>query len=76
MSTSQKKLGRTKLRDWINVISFLYGKTLKTSIIDKRIYEKEAREYKKVYNHHLKKRSEDKKSTRFKVEDIFTDVIG
>ena len=34
----------TKLRDWITVITLLYEKTLNQSMIDKKIYEKEAKE--------------------------------
>ena len=37
---SKLKIGYTKLRDWIIVITLLYEKTLKTSIVDKRIDEK------------------------------------
>ena len=33
---SKLKVRYTKLRAWINVKNFLYGKTLKTSIIDKK----------------------------------------
>ena len=33
---SKLKLGYTKLRDWINFITLIYGKTLKESMIDKK----------------------------------------
>ena len=66
----------TKLRDWINVITPLYGKTLKTSIIDKKSDEKEAEELKTIYNHYLDKRKEIMKNTSFKVEKVFGDVIS
>ena len=33
---SKLKIRYTKLRDWINVITLLYEKTLKTSMIDKK----------------------------------------
>ena len=33
---SKLKIGYTKLRDWINVITLLYGKTLKECMIDKK----------------------------------------
>ena len=33
---SKLKMRYTKLRDWIIVISFLYEKTLKTSLVDKK----------------------------------------
>ena len=68
------KLRYTKLRDWINVITILYEKTLNQSMIDKKIDEKEASELKKIYNHYLDKRKEIMNSTKFKVEDIFGDV--
>ena len=46
----------TKLRDWINMITLLYEKTLKQSMIDKKTDEKEALELKKIYKHYLDKR--------------------
>ena len=73
---SKLKIRYTKLRDWINVITLLYEKTLKQSMIDKRIDEKEAQELKKIYNHYIDKRSEIMKNTQFKVEDVFGDVIS
>ena len=42
----------------------------------KKIDEKEAQELKKIYNHYLDKRKEIMNSTKFKVEDIFGDVIS
>ena len=66
----------TKLRDWINVITLLYEKTLKQSMVDKKNDEKEAQEMKKMYNHYIDKRSEIMKNTEFKVEDVFADVIS
>ena len=45
-------------------------------MIDKKIDEKEALELKKIYNHYLDKRKEIMNSTKFKVEDIFGDVIS
>ena len=72
---SKLKIRYTKLRDWINVITLLYEKTLKQSMIDKKIDEKEAQELKKIYNHYLDKRKEIMKNTQFRVEDVFGDVI-
>ena len=66
----------TKLRDWINVITLLYEKALKQSMIDKKSDEKEAMELKKNYDHYIDKRSEIMKNTQFKVEDVFGDVIS
>ena len=73
---SKLKLRYTKLRDWINFITILYEKTLNQSMIDKKIDEKEAQELKKIYNHYLDKRKEIMNSTKFRVEDIFGDVIS
>ena len=73
---SKLKIRYTKLRDWINVITLLYEKTLKQSMMDKKIDEKEAQELKKIYNHYIDKRSEIMKNTSFKVEDVFGDVIS
>ena len=71
---SKLKIRYTKLSDWINVITLLYEKTLKESMIDKKIDQEEAEELKKIYNHYIDKRSEIMKNTQFKVEDVFGDV--
>ena len=47
---SKIRLRYTKLRDRISVTSFLYERTLKYSMIDKKINAKEANELKKIYN--------------------------
>ena len=73
---SKLKIRYTKLPDWINVITLLYEKPLKQSMVDKKIDEKEAQELKKIYNHYNDKRSEIMKNTNFKVEDVFGDVIS
>ena len=44
---SKLKRRYTKKRNWINVITRLYDKTLKQSMVDKKIDEKEANEVKK-----------------------------
>ena len=72
---SKLKLRYTKLRDWIKFITILYEKTTNQSMIDKKIIENEALELKKIYNHYFDKRKEIMNSTRFKVEDIFSNVI-
>ena len=64
------------MRDWINVLTLLYEKTLKESMIDKKIDQKEAEELQKIFNHYVDKRSQIMKNTSFKVEDIFGDVIN
>ena len=73
---SKLKIRYTKLRDWINVFTLLYEKTLKESMIDKKIDQKEAEQLKQIYNHYVDKKSEIMKNTQFKVEDIFSDVIS
>ena len=73
---SKIKTRYTKLRDWINVITLLYEKTLKQSMIDEKIDEKEAEQLKQIHNHYIGKRKEIMKSTQFKVEDVFGDVIS
>ena len=73
---SKLKKRYTKLRDWINVITLLYEKTLRTSMIDRKIDEKEAPELKKIYIHYLDNKKEIMKDTQFKVEDVFGDVIS
>ena len=73
---SKIKICYTKLRDWINVITLLYEKTLRQSRIDKKNDENEAPELKKIYNHYLDKKEEIMKNTQFKVEDIFGDIIN
>ena len=76
---SNIKIRYTKLRGWINVITLLYGKTLKTSMVDEKIDQKEAEELKKIYNHYLiynlDKRKDIMKNTQFKV-DVFGDIIS
>ena len=73
---SKLKIRYTKLRDWINVITLLYEKTLKESMIDKKIDQKEVEQLKQIYNHYLDKKSEIMKNTQFKVEEVFTEVIS
>ena len=73
---SKLKIRYTKLRDWINVITLLYEKTIKESMIDKKIDEKEANQLKQIYNHYVDKKSEIMKNTQFKVEDVFGNVIS
>ena len=45
---SKLKLRYTKLRNWINLITILYEKTLNRSMTDKKIDDKEAQELKKI----------------------------
>ena len=73
---SKSKIRYTKLRDWISFITILYEKTLNQSMMIKKIDEKEASELKKFFNHYVDKRKEIMDSAKFKVEDIFGDVIS
>ena len=73
---SKLKIRYAKLRFWIIVITLLYEKTLKQSMIAKEKDEKEAQEYKKIYNHYIDNRSEIMKKTSFKGEGIFGDDIS
>ena len=73
---SKSKIRYTKLRDWINVITLLYEKTLDQSMVNKKIDEKEAQELKKIYNHYIDKGKDIMKNTQFKVEEIFGDVVS
>ena len=70
------KIRYTKLRDWINLITLLFEKTLKQSMIDKKIDQKEAEQLKQIYIHYIDKKSELMKNTQFKVEDVFSDIIS
>ena len=73
---SKLKIRYTKLRDWINVITLLYEKTLKEPMNDKKIDQKEAEQLKQIYNHYIDKRKEIMKNTSFKGEDVFGDDIS
>ena len=73
---SKLKKRYTKVGDWINVITLLYEKTLKQSMVGKKIDGKEAPELKKSYNHYPDKRKEIMKNTQLRVEDVFGDVIS
>ena len=58
---SKLKIRYTKPRDWINIFTLLYEKTLKTSMVDKKIDGKEAEEMRKIYNlYNVKKRDNEK----------------
>ena len=46
------------------------------AMTDKKIDKKEALELEKIYNHYLDKRKQIMDTTKFKVEDIFGDVIS
>ena len=64
------------MRDWINFLTILYEKTLKESMVDEKIDEKESEELKEINNHYIDHRNEFMNSIAFKVEDVFGDVIS
>ena len=66
---SKLKIRYTKLRDWINIITLLYEKTLRISMADKKNDQEEAGGLKEIYNHYLDKRKEILMNTQFKVKD-------
>ena len=45
-------------------------------MIDKVINQKEADQLKQIYNHYVDKRKETMNSTKFRVEEIFDNVIS
>ena len=55
------------------MIKLLYEKTLKKSLVVKKIDEKESEELKSIYNHYITKRKEIMimENTKFTVEDFF-----
>ena len=59
-----------KLGDHFKMIKLLYEKTLKKSLMDKKIDEKESEELKSIYNYYITKRKEIMKNTKFTVEDF------
>ena len=65
---SKLKIRYTKLKDWINFITVLYEKTLKESMIDKKIDQKEADQLKQIYNHYVDKKSEIMKKILLKLK--------
>ena len=70
------KVRYTKPRDWILFITLLYENTLKESMIDKRIDQKEAEHLRIIYNRYVDKRKEIMNSTKFKIEDIFGNITS
>ena len=58
------------------MITLLYKKTLRTSMLDKKFDKKEDKELKKIYNHYPDKIEEIMEKTEFKIEKIFGDVFS
>ena len=73
---SESKIRYTKLRDWMNVFTLLYEKTLKQTIVDKNIDDKEAHELIKIYTQQLDQRKEKLKYCKFRGEQVFGDIPG
>ena len=73
---SKLKIRSTNLRDWINVITLPYKRTLKTCMADKKVDEKEALDLRKIQNHYRDKRKETMKNISFRFETIFADKIS
>ena len=59
---SKLKIRYTKLGNWIIVITLLFEKTLKQSMIDKKYDEKETQELNKIFNNYLDRRNYEKYS--------------
>ena len=72
----KSKIRYTKVRDWVNLITLLYEKSLIKSMIVKKFVDKKALEFKKFYTHHLDEREEIMKNTQFKLAHIFVDIIS
>ena len=53
----------------------LYEKIFKKSLIDERIDEKEGEKLKSICNQYINKQDEIKKSTQFKFEEVFGNII-
>ena len=49
---------------------------LKSSMVDKKIDQKEAEQLEQIYNQYIDKRKEIMKNTQFKIENVFGDVIS
>ena len=71
---SKLKLRYSNLRDGIKVVTLLYEKTLKQSMIVKKIDEKEVLDLKQTHDRYLQKRSDITNSTLFKFEEISGDI--
>ena len=69
----EAKKSYAKFKSWTILITLLYEKTYKQSMLDKKIDDKEAQELKKIHYHYLHKQSDKMKNTHFKVEDNFGD---
>ena len=48
---------------------------MKESVIDKNFDEKEGEKLRSIYNHYINKQDEIKRSTQFRIEEIFANII-
>ena len=67
---SKLKTRYTKLKDWIHVITLLYERKLKQSLVDKKIDERKAVELKKINSLHINKRKKIMKNTVLKLKMV------
>ena len=69
---SKLKIRHSMIRDWMNVFTLLYERTLKTSMMDKNIDAKEAVEMKKNYILYLDKRKKylKKNNVKLKIKSV------
>ena len=72
---SKLKLRNKKLTDWTNFVAILYQKKIQQSMID-IIDGRESSELKKIYNQYINERKEITDITKFKVEDLFGNVVS
>ena len=72
----KRNYGSLKLKDCINAIFLVTGKTIKQSMIVERKSGTKTIEIKNIYNHYLDKRTDTMKNTQFKVEEVFSDTLG
>ena len=75
-NTSNIKTLYSKLGDWIDITTLLYENTLKQSMIDKKIDEKEVLGLITIHYFYPDKRKEIMKNTQFKIEDILFKLIS
>ena len=81
ISTTNENISHLKIRcakigDWINVITLLFENTIRPSMIDEKLCDKETSELKKVFYHYRHERSDIMKNTQFRVEYVFRDFLN
>ena len=73
---SKQKLRYNKRRELIKVISLFHEKSLKQTMVEIENNDQEAQEFKKIYSFSLDKKTDVKKITEFKVEDVFGGIAN